>query len=144
MSNQQARASHGGGCLCGAVRYLVRGPLRPVVACHCSQCRRSSGHFVAATACRREHLEITGPDDLAWYRSSPGARRGFCQRCGSSLFWQSEGNPNTSIMAGTLDQPTGLTTAVHIFVEDAGDYYEVPQDAPHIEGGDHGIPVPDA
>ena len=43
-----------GGCLCGAVRYRVAGPLRDVVACHCAQCRRSSGHFAAATAARYE------------------------------------------------------------------------------------------
>ena len=36
-------------CLCGVVRYEVRGPLRPVIACHCTQCRRTSGPFVAAT-----------------------------------------------------------------------------------------------
>ena len=45
-----------GGCLCGGVRYAVTGPLRDIIACHCEQCRRSSGHFVAATACRREQI----------------------------------------------------------------------------------------
>ena len=45
-----------GGCLCGAVRYEAQGPLRPVVACHCDMCRRTSGHFAAATAVRREAL----------------------------------------------------------------------------------------
>ena len=27
-----------GGCLCGAVRYELVGPLRDVVNCHCSEC----------------------------------------------------------------------------------------------------------
>jgi hypothetical protein len=43
-----------GGCLCGAIRYEVRGPLRPVVDCHCTMCRRTSGHFAAFTATRPE------------------------------------------------------------------------------------------
>ena len=54
-----------GGCLCGAVRYRVDGPLDPVVACHCTQCRRSSGHHVAATGARREDVTIEG--EVAWY-----------------------------------------------------------------------------
>jgi hypothetical protein len=29
-----------GGCLCGAVRFEVLGPLRDVVLCHCGECRR--------------------------------------------------------------------------------------------------------
>ena len=39
-----------GSCLCGAVRYIVRGELRHVVGCHCGQCRKTSGHYVAATS----------------------------------------------------------------------------------------------
>jgi hypothetical protein len=144
MSDRQEHENHTGGCLCGAVRFLVRGPLRPVVACHCGQCRRTSGHFVAATACRREHLEIIGTDDLAWYCSSPAARRGFCLRCGSNLFWEPTDGTRIGIMAGTLDGPTGLRIAMNVFADDAGDYYQVPQDAPHIDGGDHGIAVPES
>ena len=57
MSNPQITAV--GGCLCRAVRYEVHGPLRDIIACHCMQCRRTSGHFVAATATRPENLVIT-------------------------------------------------------------------------------------
>ncbi len=112
-----------GGCLCRAVRYRVRGPLREVVNCHCEQCRRTSGHFVAATAVARDGLELTAQEGLAWYHASDIARRGFCQVCGSSLFWEPKQADYTAIMAGTLDRPTGLTSARHIFVADKGDYY---------------------
>src|SRR5918998_688452 len=54
-----------GGCLCGAVRYEVRGPLRPVVDCHCTMCRRTSGHFAAFTATRPEDLVLTESKDYA-------------------------------------------------------------------------------
>ena len=115
-----------GGCLCGAVRYRVDGPLRQVIACHCEQCRKSSGHFVAATAAASQHLHI---DDsaaaLAWFRSSEFATRGFCNRCGSSLFWQRDGAQVTSIMAGTLDGDTGLSIDAHLFVGAKSDYYEI-------------------
>ncbi|MEO0912399.1 MAG: GFA family protein [Pseudomonadota bacterium] len=125
-----------GSCLCGSVTYEAEGPLRPVVACHCVQCRKTSGHYVAATSVARDKLRISG--DVRWYRSSPEALRGFCPVCGSSLFWDGPGD-RMSIHAGTLDGETGLTLAGHIFTEDKGDYYEVsdglpsaPQDDPKI------------
>ena len=112
-----------GGCLCGAVRYEVRGPLRPVIACHCTQCRRMTGHFLAATAALEGDLAVTQNADLKWYESSARARRGFCGRCGSTLFWRGTGRDYVSIAAGTLDAPTGLKLVQHIHTADKGDYY---------------------
>ncbi len=114
-----------GGCLCGAVRYTVRGPLRDVVNCHCGQCRRFHGHVGAYTAAALCDLSIKGEASLSWYRSSARARRGFCRVCGSSLFWHALGGDSMSIAAGTLDAPTGLRTVRHIFAADAGDYYRL-------------------
>lgn len=125
-----ARAS--GRCLCGAVRYAVDGPLRDVSYCHCSQCRRSSGHFVAATACATEHLRLLSKDGLRWYRSSRMAERGFCKFCGSSLFWRPDHGRHISIMAGTLDVPTGLRAVEHIFVDSASDYYVIDDGLPRF------------
>ena len=125
--SQTHSTEHQGGCLCGGVRYRVRGPLRDVIACHCSQCRRTSGHYVAATSAAVEDLVLESAATLAWYRSSAQAERGFCSRCGGNLFWRPEpaGEPRISIMAGTLDVPTGLRTLEHIFVADKSDYYEL-------------------
>ncbi len=120
-----------GGCLCGAVRYEVHGPLRGVIVCHCRECRRWHGHVCAATAARRADLVVHGEDHLRWFSSSTGdagARRGFCARCGSSLFWEAPGRPTVSIAAGTLDEPAGLRTIAHCYTDDAGDYYDLPDD----------------
>src|SRR5947208_12931183 len=79
-----------GGCLCGSVRYEVRGPLRDVLLCHCVECRRWHGHVSASTAARREDLVLLSDADLRWVerpRSDARARRGFCTACGASLFW---------------------------------------------------------
>ncbi len=111
-----------GSCLCGAVTYEVDGPLRPVVFCHCSQCRKSSGHHVAATSAPRGKVRIRG--EVRWYRSSPSARRGFCPACGGNLFWDGPGG-NLSIMAGTLDRTEGLQAAGHIFVADKAAYVNI-------------------
>jgi hypothetical protein len=121
-----------GGCLCGGVRFEVRGPLRDVIACHCSQCRRTSGHFVAATEVRTTDLLLTAEAGLRWYRSSAAAERGFCAHCGGNLFWRrsAPGSATTSVMAGTLDPPTGLKIVRHIFVAEKSDYYDIGDDAP--------------
>jgi hypothetical protein len=131
-----------GGCLCGAVRYEVRGPLRPVVDCHCTMCRRTSGHFAAFTATRPEALVVIESEGLRWYRSSAVARRGFCEICGSSLFWEPASGERVSIAAGTLDLPTELETVIHVFVEDSGDYYTIDDDLPQRADGNHGIVIP--
>ena len=122
-----------GSCLCGAVRYQVTGPLRPVVACHCVQCRKTSGHFVAATSALRADVTIDGK--VTWFHASDTARRGFCGTCGSSLFWDGPG-VNISIHAGTLDGPTGLKTVGHIYCADKGDYYDIKDGLPQTPGAD--------
>ena len=124
-----------GSCLCGAVRYEVSGPLTDVHICHCGQCRRQSGHCVAATEAQRSDFLLTEERGLKWYRSSDYARRGFCAECGSALFWDNGGD-EVGINAGSLDAPTGLKTTKHIFVEDKGDYYEIADDLPKFAASD--------
>lgn len=116
---------HRGSCLCGAVAYEADGPLRNVIGCHCTQCRKTTGHFMAATAADHDSFRITRRDGLAWYRSSASAERGFCKVCGSTLFWQGDGRNYVAIAAGTLDGPTGLRIEGHIFCADKGDYYDI-------------------
>jgi hypothetical protein len=135
-------AIRGGGCLCGAVRYEVHGALRPIVMCHCSQCRRMTGHFLAATAARHEHFRLTVARELRWYESSEDARRGFCARCGSTLFWQAAGRNYLTIAAGSLDDSSDLAVACHIFVADKGGYYEIQDSAPQMMHGEFSVQWP--
>jgi len=121
-----------GGCLCGGVRYRVGGRLEDVGACHCSQCRKTTGHFFVATSCDRAALTFEADGTLTWYQSSPGARRGFCSRCGASLFWERIDSSKIDILAGTLDQPTGLKMTDHIYVDDKGDYYDIDDGLPQF------------
>jgi hypothetical protein len=114
-----------GSCLCGAVRYQVAGPLRNVIGCHCTQCRKQTGHFMAATAAKHEHFRLKTEKGLKWYRSSDKAKRAFCQVCGSTLFWQGKDRDYVAIAAGTLEGITGLRMEGHIFCDDKGDYYEI-------------------
>jgi len=110
--------------------------LRPVIACHCVQCRKTSGHFVAATSARRDDVTVEG--QVTWYASSATARRGFCELCGSSLFWDGQG-VNLSIHAGTLDGASGLEMVGHIYCADKGDCYQIADGLPCAAQSDPGL-----
>ncbi|QPC44436.1 GFA family protein [Kaustia mangrovi] len=122
MSDGQVK---NGSCLCGAVRFTVREPLRPVVYCHCHQCRKQTGHYMAATSAPLGRFVIIEDRGLRWYRASEAARRGFCSLCGSTLFWHADGADRISIAAGAIDGETGIRGEGHIFCADKGDYYEI-------------------
>ncbi len=113
--------------------------MRPVIACHCTQCRKWSGHFVAATSVPLDRFRLTRDSGLRWHSASIAAKRGFCRHCGSSLFWQPVDEARISICAGAFDGPTGLSIEKHIFTEEAGDYYS-PEGAPPVPDSS---PVPD-
>jgi hypothetical protein len=127
-----------GGCLCGAVRFSVTGPLRDVLICHCVECRRWHGGPAACTACAREQLVFDEQRGLRWIASPAshaGARRGFCGDCGSSLFWDAPDRNYVAIAAGSLDGDTGLRVAGHWNTSQKGDWYDLPDDGlPRHEG----------
>lgn len=121
---------HTGHCACGAVSFKAHGALREVIYCHCSQCRRQTGHFLASTAAEDVDLIVEGVENLSWFQSSPEAKRGFCKVCGSGLFWKNTTKSYTSILAGSFDEPSGLKAEKHIFVGDKGSYYEITDGLP--------------
>lgn len=123
-----------GSCLCNKVTIQVAKYNRHVVACHCQQCRKQTGHMVAAFNVLDTDLTIIGEENLQWYAASKDAKRGFCGTCGSMLIWKSNGSDNTSLMAGCMDSPTDLKLVGHIFTADKGDYYELEDGLPQHEG----------
>jgi len=122
---------HKGSCLCGDVTFTVRGPAEGASVCHCRQCRRQSGHLWASAYVARSDLSISGT--VNWYASSETAKRGFCPRCGSFLFWAAHDEDTMSFALGALEEPTGLRLEKHIFVADKGDYYDIADGIPQKE-----------
>ena len=121
---------HKGSCLCGAVSFEVTCDLPGPDACHCSQCRKQSGHYWASTDVPRAAVTIHGADKLTWYRSSEKVRRGFCSTCGSFLFWDPIARDTTAIAMGAFDKPTDTRLRIHIYVADKGDYYDIADGLP--------------
>jgi len=132
-----------GSCLCSAVRFRLTGPLRPVIGCHCTQCRKQTGHYMPATGVQVTYFELVEDKGLKWYEASDIAKRGFCGDCGSTLFWQAHGSSYIAIAAGSIDGQTGLATEAHIYVADKGDYYDLDPALPQFPEGDAGITCPE-
>ncbi len=126
-----------GSCLCGAVRINVDATLDPPIACHCNICRKMTGHYLVTTDIPRESLSVEGMEFVTWFHSSEKARRGFCAKCGSTLFFDPVTEIDwTSVAMGAFCQPTDVKTHVHIFVSQKGDYYEITDGLPQSERQD--------
>jgi hypothetical protein len=108
-----------GGCLCGAIRYRAGAKPLWVAWCHCASCRRATGAPVTAYAgfSAGDFVYMAGAP--AHHASSPGVRRGFCNRCGTSLTYEGERWPGEiHVLLGTLDRPELLEPKSHAFREE--------------------------
>jgi len=120
-----------GRCACGSVSYSVDGPLRDVYNCHCTWCRRISGHFMAATQVALDDFILESGESLVWWSPNEEDEYGFCSTCGGTVLWRTEGYPGRiSIFAGSLDKPTGLTTIATGYSKYASDYHRLDDTLP--------------
>lgn len=112
-------------CLCGSIAFRTNGNHRDVINCHCIQCLKTHGNYAAATKVLDTDIKFSKKMTLRWYRSSKRAKRGFCNKCGASIFFKVLNTDSTSIFAGIFDKPTKLKTTMDIFVEGKSDYYKL-------------------
>lgn len=130
MSKEQA-IKKTGSCLCKAVNYTAEFANNHVHVCHCTLCRIWSGGPGLSAQCNQD-IEITGEDNLTWYGSSEWAKRGFCNKCGTNLFFKV--NPDAGdyygVSAGTIDDQSALKITGHIFIDFKPPYYDFNDDSP--------------
>ena len=124
-----------GQCSCGQVRFLVSG--EPVWAgyCHCAECRRSTGSVsVVHVGFHPSQVEFTfGSPSI--FDSSVGVRRGFCDKCGSSLTYESEKfRDYIQVYLGVLDNPENIELKAHVHCEDMLECFKVDDDLPRFIG----------
>lgn len=131
-----ARDAHEGGCLCGAIRYRIDGPIKSVAHCHCSMCRRASGAVTLTfITVPRDRLIFTqgGP---AIYKSSSHGRRGFCANCGGQITFTSTQEPaNIDIALATLDCAEDHPPDRHIWTANKLKWLRLDENLPMHEGG---------
>jgi hypothetical protein len=116
------KTRHKGSCDCGGVQFEVHGELEGVTACYCTQCQKTHGNFAVYARAQKGTVELTHATGLKWYNSSEIARRGFCNQCGGSIFFERHEASQIAIAAGMLEQPTGLTIAKLVHCDTAPDY----------------------
>ena len=120
-------------CLCKGIVMTIKGEFRPVVNCHCIQCTKTHGNYAAYTSVLEENITYKSKSTLKWFTSSIKAKRGFCKRCGASVFFKRIGSRAISISAGLFKNPTKLETTSHIYTHNKRDYYNISDNLPKFK-----------
>jgi hypothetical protein len=108
-----------GECLCGEVRFSAEGPPKWTGYCHCRSCRRHTGAPVSAYAGFERDKVCFTRGAPAYFTSSPGVRRGFCSRCGSTLSYEGDRWPNElHLHIGTFNDPSAFVPTGQAFAEE--------------------------
>ncbi|MQA75798.1 MAG: GFA family protein [Solirubrobacterales bacterium] len=132
MSEPAGRATPlTGGCLCGAVRFEIEGPLHDARYCHCARCQRRTGTAASANASveRGALTMLEGADLLRAYRPPDGYEKLFCADCGSALFSRGRDDPeDLSVRLGSIDGDPGVRPGFRQFVESAAPWEAIPDD----------------
>ncbi|MBB5572011.1 MULTISPECIES: GFA family protein [Rhizobium] len=99
---------YSGGCQCGAVRYRAAGPIGYPHLCHCRMCQKASGNYALPLgSVQRADFELTRGEP-SWFHSSDLVRRGFCNACGTPLFYDIPGTDFINLTLGSLDKPMAV------------------------------------
>jgi len=117
-------------CLCGGIQLKTTGYHRNIRNCHCIQCMKTHGHHAAYTNVEERNVKFLKKRTLKWFRSSTKAKRGFCNKCGASLFFKIIEDKTISIAAGMFNRPVKLKTTMNIFVKGKSDYYKLDSSMP--------------
>ena len=125
-----------GGCLCGAVRFAADLPSLFCCHCHCAWCRRAHGAaFVTWFGVGEPAFSLTaGVAELRWYRSSEQSERGFCSRCGTTMFFRSSLAPReVHIALACADGPIDKEPRLHVFYEARVPWVTLGDELPKLE-----------
>ncbi len=129
---QQANAV----CLCGATRLLAATVSTEMGACHCTMCRKWGGGPLLAVDCGTA-VEIQGEEQVSVYSSSQWAERGFCNACGTHLFYRLKESGQYIIPAGFFDAAEAQHTLDHqIFIDEKPAYYDFANETRNMTGAE--------
>lgn len=123
-----------GSCLCGAVRVKAA-PKADVGACHCKQCRRWGGAPLMTVECA-DDVQFDGAEHITVFESSKWAERGFCNRCGSHLFWRlKQGGPH-EVPVGLFDDDAEWVFATQVFIDEKPAFYAFANETTELTGAE--------
>lgn len=125
-----------GGCLCGKVKFEIHGPIRNVIYCHCSQCRKAQGSAFATNGIvvSDEFKIVRGEENLTGYESTPGQTKYFCSTCGSPIISKTVSRPDqVRVRLGTIESNISERPQAHIFVTSKANWEDICGDIPQYE-----------
>lgn len=125
-----------GSCLCGSVRFEIKGPIQNIVYCHCSQCRKAQGSAFATNGIVKasDFNIVSGNDALKGFESTPGQTKYFCKHCGSPIMSKSASRPDqVRVRLGTIESDIIERPSAHIFVASKANWEEIAGDLPQYE-----------
>lgn len=114
-------AAQRGQCLCGAVTFTAKTVESDFGACHCRMCQRWSGGVFLATSAHG--LKFDSEEHISRYQSSSWAERGFCNKCGSHLFYRVLESGQYVMCVGIFDDQSAFRMATEIFIDRKPDSY---------------------
>ncbi len=121
-----------GSCLCGAVKYEIRGEIGEASFCHCSRCRKATGTAFASSApvATKDFVVLQGQDALKSF-SVKGVHRVFCAHCGSPIISRRDWIPEAvRVRLGTVDTPLKEGPQSHIYVDSKANWFEIHDNLP--------------
>ena len=126
-----------GGCFCGSVRFIALPPSKWCSHCHCSMCRKTHGAgYVTWVGYEQDQVSMkSGGELLTWFDSSPGAQRGFCSKCGSSIFFRSERwAGELHVALGCIDDRIDRDPQANVFFDEHVDWMPVDESLKQVDG----------
>ena len=122
-----------GKCLCGSVTFVATPENSEVGICHCSMCRKQNAGPYLAIGCG-DSLTITSDADLGIYNSSEWGQRGFCKKCGSSLFWRTTDGSMNVVSVDAFDNLGEVVLHHEIFIDEKPGYYNFSEETQKMTG----------
>jgi hypothetical protein len=122
-----------GSCLCGAVKVSKPNRSNKVAACHCNMCRKWGGGALLVVDCGSD-VSFKGEENIGVYQSSEWAERGFCNKCGSHLFYRFKQNNQYYIPVGIFDNSEGLVFEHQVFIDEKPEYYSFANQTKNMTG----------
>ncbi len=124
-----------GSCLCGSVRFSAQPKSNNVDACHCVMCRKWGGGPFFSAGCG-DAVNFEGVENITVFNSSKWAERGFCQKCGTHLFYRLKHEEHYAIPIGLFDSSNNWVLTEQIFIEQKPAFYSLGDDTKKLTGAE--------
>lgn len=122
-------------CLCGSAELEIELPntVTEIAACHCSMCRTWLGGPMLAID-SGILTSVSDESSITRFQSSEWAERGFCNKCGTSLFYYLKPADQYHFPVGLLDSDLQIKFSHQIFIDEKPDYYSFSNETQNMTG----------